>query len=356
MRPRSLPFLVLACFVTAGALNPSVGCSNAGYLQSGSYDLTVTDPKLGSVERSFMLDAPSPNKSGPLPLLLYYHGQFGSSSNAANNLNFGTLGAENGFVTAYPQGMDDSEGLLPVCGTGWNTEAKQNASLDGTCSPRSAFFSCCYKSCRKLGVCTGNGIFSNCQWSTCYDDVFFTDQMIDYIGQQSCIDLDSVFITGVSNGGMLSWRIAAELTHKIAAFLPCFGLPLIGRLDVPKRLSGVPLLLLHGRQDRIIPGDGSLSSEGWYYVTDDQAVEAVAAVHHCSGSATKFVTPHDGGSQNIECTGYSDCTSGGLAVKCLYDAGHALPADHIGEKLIWWFLKNHVLSSAYSNFQNVSVV
>ena len=63
-----------------------------------------------------------------------------------------------------------------------------------TCTSAADLFSCCYKSCRAKGLCTGNFGQAKCSWSTCYDDVAFTADLIEEIGSKMCIDLIQVCV------------------------------------------------------------------------------------------------------------------------------------------------------------------
>lgn len=98
------------------------------------------------------------------------------------------------------------------------------------------------------------------------DDVGFVDRMIDKIEGETCIDPKRVFATGFSNGGMLSHRLACQLSNRIASIVAVSGGS--GETDYdtnphetlfecnPSR--PVPVLHIHGTQDACYPFDG-----GW---------------------------------------------------------------------------------------------
>ena len=67
------------------------------------------------------------------------------------------------------------------------------------------------------------------------------------------------YVTGFSNGGMLSFTLAESLGNQIAGVVPVFGLPVIGYLGVP---PAIPYLYLSGRDDRVIPPEGGESLQG----------------------------------------------------------------------------------------------
>jgi len=273
----------------------------------------------------------------PLPLLIFYHGQTGNALATARSFSYGELGEQHGFATVFPQGLADSEGIS-FCGTGWNTGSNGDTN---TCTSAADLFSCCYKSCRAKGLCTGNFGQAKCSWSTCYDDVAFTADLIEEIGSKMCIDLNQVYASGVSNGGMATFEVVQRRPDLVAAVVPVFGLPLTGHLNVPKSAGNVPYLFLSGRQDTVVPIDGSLSSQGWYYATAVDAAKAFAGAHDCDTATRAVATPYDGGSINFACTEHTGC-SGGRVITCLYDGGHSLPGGRIGEGITWWFLSQYM--------------
>ena len=53
----------------------------------------------------------------------------------------------------------------------------------------------------------------SCDWTACYDDIEFARAVIKDVSQKYCIDLDSVHMSGLSNGGMFQYfagRIVLE--------------------------------------------------------------------------------------------------------------------------------------------------
>jgi polyhydroxybutyrate depolymerase len=98
------------------------------------------------------------------------------------------------------------------------------------------------------------------------DDVGFVRMMIDSIEAQTCIDPKRVFATGFSNGGMLSHRLACQLSDRIASIVAVSGGSGATDYDMtpPETLFDctpgrpVPVLHIHGTQDACYPFDG-----GW---------------------------------------------------------------------------------------------
>jgi len=254
---------------------------------------------------------------------------------------FDSLGDSQGFYTMYPQGMSAGS-----CGTGWNTGMQPDLSTC-TSEAHSSYGTCCHSSCSSLGKCSGNSHPGTaCGWAACYDDVAYVNDLIDMIGEGSCINLKAVFISGESNGGMQMWEFLERTPERFAAIFPIYGSPLAGHGNVPAAASSVPMLYLTGRSDTTIPPGGG-NGYGWQYLSAEQCVANVAAVHQCDSALTVVSTPSDG-SRNLECREHLNCGSGGRVILCMYDGGHSIPSQINHEDLTWWFAKQYAPSNGPS--------
>lgn len=101
-------------------------------------------------------------------------------------------------------------------------------------------------------------------WSDCFasdarvakqDDVAFISAIIDHAIAEHEADPERVYVMGVSRGGLLAYRIAAEIPHKLAAFsavLACMPPP--ERVRMPsKPLSA---LIIGATADPLMPYTG----------------------------------------------------------------------------------------------------
>ncbi len=82
------------------------------------------------------------------------------------------------------------------------------------------------------------------------DDVAFIGKLLDDLGGAVSIDKKRVYATGLSNGGMMCYRLAAELSDRIAAIAPVAGTMAIPKAE-PKR--PVSVLHFHGTEDKLVP-------------------------------------------------------------------------------------------------------
>ena len=44
--------------------------------------------------------------------------------------------------------------------------------------------SCCYTSCRRLGVCSADGAEASCGWATCHDDALFVAELLETLREE----------------------------------------------------------------------------------------------------------------------------------------------------------------------------
>jgi polyhydroxybutyrate depolymerase len=82
------------------------------------------------------------------------------------------------------------------------------------------------------------------------DDVAFIARVIDDLASFVKVDQKKVYATGMSNGAMMCYRLAAELSERIAAIAPVAGTIAI---DDSKPKRPVPVIHFHGTKDGLVP-------------------------------------------------------------------------------------------------------
>ena len=133
------------------------------------------------VRRSYLVHVPSgygPEK--PLPLVVVIHGAFDTAKGIEKFSGFSMLADRENFVVLYPNGM----GLFGYL-QHWNA-----------------------------GHCCGKAVNDN------WDDVGFVAATIEDVQARLKIDADRIYMVGFSNGGMLTYRFAAERGGILAAAAP----------------------------------------------------------------------------------------------------------------------------------------
>jgi polyhydroxybutyrate depolymerase len=157
---------------------------------------------VGKLNRRFLVHIPPKyDPKQPTPVVLIFHG---GGSNAEQMVSFCGLNKkadEAGFIAVYPSGTGRLEKLL-----------------------------------------TFN-----------VDDVEFTRRLLDDLAQVANVDSKRIFATGMSNGGIMSYLLASELSDRIAAIAPVGG-PMGTETCNPKR--PVSVIHFHGTADEYAPFKG----------------------------------------------------------------------------------------------------
>jgi len=86
------------------------------------------------------------------------------------------------------------------------------------------------------------------------DDVKFIDHLIDYMVKTYNIDGARIYVTGISNGGFMTTRLACQLHKRIAAIAVVAATLDVGEgYDLEKPM---PVIYMHGTKDPIVSIDG----------------------------------------------------------------------------------------------------
>jgi len=257
----------------------------------------------GGMQRSYNVHVPPAyDPTRPSPVVLNFHGLSEPPDTQALFSGMSTKANTAGYLVVYPAGTGN-----PIS---WNA---------GTCCASAA--------------------------QAHVDDVGFVRALLDALSSKLCIDSHRVFATGMSNGGMLTHRLACELSDRIAAFAPVAG-DLVSSPCNPPR--AVPILHFHGTADTYVPYTGS-PSIGFPPVPDMMA--AWAARDGCAATAQDSFSNGD-----THCQSWPGCSAGAEVVLCTVEGGgHTWPGgldvptlgktttDINADDKMWEFFQKHVL-------------
>lgn len=125
------------------------------------------------------------------------------------------------------------------------------------------------------------------------DDVGFINQLLDTLFNTFPIDSNRVYATGSSNGGMLCYRLACEMSHRLAAiatnacthmYHPC------------NPQNSIPIISFHSQQDPIVPYDGGLGGAppltSILFPSQDSTLQVWAQKNNCLTRDT-LINGHD---------------------------------------------------------------
>ncbi|MEZ4221056.1 MAG: PHB depolymerase family esterase [Polyangiaceae bacterium] len=255
------------------------------------------------VERSFFVHLPpTHSKERSVPLVIALHGGHGKADRLNSGMNFGLTAQADarGWVLVVPQGVE----------RGWN----DGRPIDDRASRARA------------------GI----------DDVAFIGALIDRAHARWGIDRERVFVTGISNGGSMSFHLAIALTNKLRAVAPVtMGLPSIHRSKTPQR--PIAILIMNGTADPLVPYMGGqirvLGRERGEVLSTDDTVEWWAKANGCTTSGPRRTLPDtdltDG--TRVHTRARTGCNADASVV--LYEVeggGHAWPGgrQYLPERMI----------------------
>lgn len=250
-------FLSVALLPAAGGLTCGAGRNTPPppAIPPGDYDRTLDH---GGLTRTYKLHVP-PQHDGQrsLPLVLMFHGGFGTAENASLHYGWSEKADAEGFVAAYPDGTGDVQT--------WNANH-----------------------------CCGVPRLRNT------DDVGFAAALIAELKRLLVIDTQRIYATGMSNGGMFVHRLGAERPDLIAAIAPVAAT--IGgqfRSDRPVErppapAGSMPIIMVHGTTDDNVKYDGGESASVVSLGRIDLSVVESSAfwigANNCDPAATRTVS------------------------------------------------------------------
>ncbi len=215
------------------------------------------------------------------PLVIGMHGTGGSASQFESDYRFEDFANESKFIAVYPEGVQSS-GFLGL--RTWNA---------GTC--------CDYALDHQI------------------DDIKFIRELIDEVVSRYNVNPKRVYATGMSNGGMMAYRLACELPEKIAAIATVSCSMVVSEPCNPSR--AVPILHIHSILDTKIPYQGGIGIGGYHFPPIDSVLTSWAIENSCE-TPSQIIINND----KYSFKKWSAC-EGNTAIEyyLTQDGGHAWP-------------------------------
>jgi polyhydroxybutyrate depolymerase len=191
------------------------------------------------------------------------------------------------------------------------------------------------------------------------DDVKFIDELITYILKTYNGDASRVYVTGISNGGFMTSRLASQLHTRIAAVaVVAATLNINEGYDLEKPIH---VIYMHGTNDKIIPFIGG-KKFGRLMYSHDQIIKKWVTLNNCDPTPiiTQIPDNADDGTTVVK-EEYSNPNGLKVIGYTINNCGHTwpggrqyLPAFIIGKtthnlnacQVIWDFFKSYQLKSA----------
>jgi polyhydroxybutyrate depolymerase len=151
----------------------------------------------------------------PLVIVLHGRGANGESMMLLTRKGFNRLADKDCFMVAYPDGIEMN----------WNDGRRDEESKDRAHTEN-------------------------------IDDVGFISVLIDTIIKENNADPRRVYVTGISNGAIMAYRLACELSPKISAIAPVDGNIPVTLFPECSPLEPVSVLAINNTHDPLVPFEG----------------------------------------------------------------------------------------------------
>ncbi|HWB10228.1 MAG TPA: PHB depolymerase family esterase [Pirellulales bacterium] len=272
---------------------------------------------VGGLKRSYVVHVPKHHEKGPMPVVLALHGATMNGPMMAWFTDLNSKADEAGFIAVYPNGT----------------------------GKRSSFF-------WNGGRCCGSAVKEN------VDDVAFIHALLDDLMRAYSVDTQRVYVTGMSNGGIMAYRLAAELSDRIAAVAPVAGSMAteVGTLKRP-----VPVLHFHGTKDEFIPfegGKGPKSLTGTHFRSVEESVAVWVRANGCDDRPKVDRLSEAGDEMTVTRQTYGPGRGGAEVVLIVVEGGghtwpgQKSPAKILGKSasnisandLMWEFFQKHKIT------------
>ena len=182
-------------------------------LLMGEDELILKTIKHNGIIRTFYLHLPvNFDEMNALPVVLILHGGGkGNGKDLAERTHYIEIADRDGFIVVFPNGIDAQ----------WND---------------------------------GRGkTFQKKKEIENIDDVGFISSLIDYLIENYKGDSKRVYVTGLSNGGMMTFRLGCEIASKLSAIAPVIA-------NIPEKIvhncnpdGPLPVLIMNGTEDPLVP-------------------------------------------------------------------------------------------------------
>ncbi len=319
-------FTFLLILILVAAIFMCVSCGRKTSEGAKETDLAVGDIS-GFLEhqgftRTYLLHLPY-GYDGTIsyPLLFAFHGGGGDGQGMERLTHLNRIADKNGFIVVYPDGLNNN----------WNDGRPEiNPEVD---------------------------------------DLGFVSALIDKLKGEYRIDENRIYSTGISNGGMFSYRLACHLSDRIAAVAPVAALLGENLSKTCSHPKPIPIMIIMGTEDPLVPWNGGEikapgRSRGWV-LSEAATVSFWVRVNGCSPSPEVSYlpdhSPNDGTRVRRELYGGGrDNTDVILLV--VEGGGHTWPGglQYLGERVIgktcrdfdaseaiWEFFSRHTLQRRF---------
>jgi polyhydroxybutyrate depolymerase len=285
--------------------------------QTNTYDSILFEGRW----RTYLTHLPTGyNTSGKYPLVLAFHG---GSPLGYQSIQFQSKLTQKsdsaGFIVVYPEGVKVAGNRT------WNA--------GGCCAPATT-----------LNI----------------NDVGFVNALLNNLISKNSIDTARVYATGFSNGALLCYRLATQLTYRFAAIAPVAG-DLVYYPWNPTR--AIPIISFHSYKDQNVKYFGGITTgaTGTWFPPQDSVFNIISTNYKCS--IKKDTLFHN--ALTYDHFKYSNCNCNAVIEQYVsYDGEHSWPGglasggttvsnQFSATYLMWQFFQKYTTACQKTRVKNI---
>jgi len=258
--------------------------------QSGDYAFSIN---VQGISRKYLVHVPTGyNPAQPTPMVLAFHGGGGDMNYMARDEYYGLISKSNkeGFIVVFPNGYSKFEkGIFAT----WNA-----------------------------GNCCGDARDKK------IDDVSFVRMIISHLERQMNVDKGRIFATGMSNGGMISYVMACEMSDVFKAIAPVAG---TDNTITCSHQHPISVLHIHAQNDDHVlfkggAGEGAFKdpSKVTDFTSVPETIHRWVTYNKCNATPNRVLTVN-----GAYCDLYTGCADGTEVKLCVTETGaHSWPGGY----------------------------
>jgi poly(3-hydroxybutyrate) depolymerase len=258
--------------------------------------------------RAVVVNASSDGTKRPAVIVL--HGGMGSANVMRSNTGFDSVAKANDFMVVYAEGTDFGGGRHA-----WNTGFLLRRMVQDA------------------------------------DDIAYFDELIDTLIREHGADPKRIYMTGGSNGGMMTFVYAVARAERLAAIAPVVA-SMFTFDTVPK--VPLPILIINGAKDEEVPLEGGMSRNPIVRRGQEAPYKPLKDVVQFWVQANKSKVDSEVMTRETTTTTTYEATTNGAATEFIVDSagGHGWPGSNTrregnapvalfsGAERVWLFFKD----------------
>ncbi|NJL78823.1 MAG: hypothetical protein HC836_11115 [Richelia sp. RM2_1_2] len=301
---------------------PAQSIAQTNNLGIGDRDRILT---VGGLKRTYLVHVPnSYDGNKPYPVVLAFHGGGSDAKQLVFYSGLNKTADTENFIAVYPNGTGET-----IQGYGvfnWNGGSRQPGGTDPNL--------------------------------TKVDDVEFTKALLNDLATVVKIDEKRIYATGLSAGGIMTYRLASELSDRIAAIAPIASVMGTERSNPQRPVS---VIHFHGTKDEAVPfdgGKGKLDQSGTNFYSVEYSIQSWVKANDCKTQPIVKALPDktDDGTKVIRKTYGGGKEDSEVVLIEIEGGGHTWPGrktlpgfeilgkstkDILANDLMWEFFQKH---------------